>query len=159
MLVEALQAVAAQGGTAVVAAAGTAVWEEIRRRVPQLFHREEDPQQVMLERLDQTAAVLERAEPAEAEKTRDRQEISWQTRFEDLLESLDEAGRADVAAQLHKLVELVRQQVEGGVSVGAGGLAVGGDLTIRAEGGSVAGGVINGGAHVGNPPVPGPDQN
>ncbi|MCX4458744.1 hypothetical protein OOK58_43325 [Streptomyces sp. NBC_01728] len=159
MLVETLQAVAAEGGIAVVAAAGTDAWEGIRGLVARLFHREEDPQgQVALERLDQTAAALEQAESAEAERIRSRQEISWQTRFEDLLEGLDEAGRTNVAGQLHELVELVRQQVEGGVSAGAGGLAVGGDLTIRAESGSVAGGVINGGAHVGNPLMPGPDQ-
>ena len=41
---------------------------------------------------------------------------------------------------------------------GAGGLAVAGSLTIHAEGGSIAAGVIHGGAQVGNPSVPGPQH-
>jgi hypothetical protein len=44
------------------------------------------------------------------------------------------------------------------VSAGDGGFAVGGNVEIRADGGSVAGGVIQGGVNIGNPPLPGPDQ-
>ncbi|MGW9031888.1 hypothetical protein ACWGQ5_49425 [Streptomyces sp. NPDC055722] len=160
MLTEALQAIAAAGGTAVVASAGTDAWAGIRGIVVSLFHREDEPQgQAVLERLDQTATALEQAQPAEAERTRSRQEIAWQTRFEDLLEGLDESGREAAADQLRGLIDLVREQTNGGVSAGAAGLAVGGNMSIRAESGSVAGGVINGGAHVRNPPMPGPDQN
>lgn len=159
MLTEGLQAIAAAGGTAVVSAAGTDAWVRIREIVAGLVRREEETQgQVVLERLDQMATALDQAEPAEAARTRSRQEISWQTRFEDLLEGLDEAGREAAASQLRELVDLVGQQAQGGVSAGAAGLAVGGDLSIQAENGSVAGGVINGGARVGNPPPPGPDQ-
>jgi broad specificity phosphatase PhoE len=57
---------------------------------------------------------------------------------------------AEVVAQLQKA------EGQPGVAAGEHGLAVGGDVDIHAEGGSVAGGVIHGNVNVGNPPPPGP---
>jgi hypothetical protein len=55
--------------------------------------------------------------------------------------------------------DLVERLKAGGAVAGAGGLAVGGWLEVRAQGGSIAAGVIHGGAQIANPPVPGPPKN
>ena len=70
----------------------------------------------------------------------------------------DDPGFREVLERL--VAELQSAEKAGGVSAGDGGLAVGGDIHIAAEGGSVAGGVVNveGGVSLGNPRVPGPDQ-
>ena len=95
MLAEALTAVAAAGGTAVVQAAGTDAWTGFRSRVAKWFARgDAGREQVALERLDQAAAALEAAGPGEVEWVRAVQEASWQARFEILLEGLDGRGAA-----------------------------------------------------------------
>jgi hypothetical protein len=105
MLEEALAALAAAGGTAVVQAAGTDAWTGLRTRVARLLGRGEvQREQAELERLDQTATALEAVGPVEAERMRIRQEASWQARFEFLLESLTEDERAQVAAELEDLL-------------------------------------------------------
>ncbi|HUC25651.1 MAG TPA: hypothetical protein VMA73_23340 [Streptosporangiaceae bacterium] len=160
MPAEALAALAAAGGTAVIQAAGTDLWVTFRERVAGLFGRGHKRQtEAALEQLDQTAVMLEQAvtdseDETDVERVRTRLEIAWQTRFTDLLESLDPGERAEAAERLRELVELA----QGGVSAATGGMAVGGDVDIHAEGGSVAAGVIHGGVRIGNPPQPGPDQ-
>ena len=90
MLAEALTALAAAGGTAVVQAAGKDAWTGFRARVAKWFARgDAEREQVALERLDRTAAALEAAGPGEVERVRAGQEASWQTMFEILLEGLD----------------------------------------------------------------------
>jgi hypothetical protein len=159
MLPEALEALAAAGGSAVVQAAGTDVWTGFRDRLARLFGRgDEHDAGRAAERLDQAAAALEQAGEVEAEQMRARLEVSWQTQLEDLLESLTGPEREEAAGQLRELVELARQQAAGSVSAGEGGIAAGRDVTISAEGGSVAGGVIHGGVSLGHPSRPGPDQ-
>jgi hypothetical protein len=54
--------------------------------------------------------------------------------------------------------DLVTRLQTGETAAGPGGLVVAGSLEIRAEGGSIAAGVIHGGAQIGNPTVPGPLQ-
>lgn len=160
MLAEALAALAATGGTAVIQAAGTDLWATFRERVANLFGRGHKRQtEAALEQLDQTAVMLEQAvtdseDETDVERVRTRLEIAWQTRFTDLLESLDPGEREEAAERLRELVELA----QGGVSAATGGMAVRGDVDIHAEGGSVAAGVIHGGVSIGNPPQPGPDQ-
>lgn len=164
MLSEALAALAATGGTAVVQAAGTDLWAAFRERVAGLFGRGQQRQtEAALEQLDQTAAMLEQAVAdsevgTDLERVRSRLEIAWQTRFTDLLESLPPDERREAAVQLRELVELAPGQSQDGVSATTGGMAVGGDVDIHAEGGSVAAGVIHGGVSLGNPRQPGPDQ-
>jgi hypothetical protein len=160
MLAEALAALAATGGTAVIQAAGTDLWVTFRERVAGLLGRGHQRQtEAALEQLDQTAVMLEQAvtdseDEADVERVRTRLEIAWQTRFTDALESLDPGEREEAAERLRELVELA----QGGVSAATGGMAVRGDVDIHAEGGSVAAGVIHGGVSIGNPPQPGPDQ-
>lgn len=103
MLDEAMAALAAAGGTAVVQAAGTDVWHTLRDRVAQLFGRGgEECRQAQRERLDRTAAAL--AAGAD-EQTRTRQEAAWQERFEILLESLGEDDRAAACVALRAIID------------------------------------------------------
>ncbi len=119
MLAEALAALAAAGGGAIVQAAGSDAWEGLRRRTAQLLGREPQTQQAVLERLDHTRTALEQA----AENTTDpqttagtleqaiaRQEIVWQTRLEDFLESLDDTERQEATAQLQALLDWAAAQ-------------------------------------------------
>ncbi|WP_327110894.1 hypothetical protein OG206_00210 [Streptomyces sp. NBC_01341] len=157
MLDQALTALAAAGGTAVATAAGTEAWAEVRRAVARWFGRgDAQREQTELERLERGAAVLRDSGPAELEGARVRQEALWQARIEAVLEGLNEAERNQAADQLRQLLTVYVPR--GGVSAGPGGLTAGGDVTIRAEGGSVAAGVIHGGAHTGHPSAPDPSQ-
>jgi hypothetical protein len=158
MLVEAMTALASAGGTAVVQAAGTDAWRGLRQQVARFFARGDDQRErAELKRLDETAAALESVDANEAEKMRIRQEASWQTRFEALLERLDEAEREQAAAQLRGILE-EQAKASQAVSAGAGGIAAGAGIDIRADGGSIAAGVIHGGASVGTPTQPDPSQ-
>ncbi|WP_327348996.1 hypothetical protein [Streptomyces europaeiscabiei] len=158
MLAEALIVLASAAGAAVAQAAGTDAWVGVRERVARIFSRgDASAAQVTLERLDRTAAALDAPEPEQADQLRARLEASWQARFEDLLESLNAADRVVVAGQLQEVVAL-RSRAAGGASARDGGLTAGGSVGIRAEGGSVAGGVIHGGIRMENPPQPGPVQ-
>ncbi|CAL9374172.1 hypothetical protein SUDANB176_00929 [Streptomyces sp. enrichment culture] len=157
MLEEALTALAAAGGTAVVQAAGTDMWTGLRQAVAGWFGRGDGQRQrVELERLDRTAEELRTAQAADAERVRIRQEAAWQARIEDLLESLDDSERARAAEELRVL--LSRRAPGGGVSAGRGGLAAGGNLGIRADRGSIAAGVINGEVGIGTPSEPDPSR-
>ncbi|MFD7447032.1 hypothetical protein [Streptomyces sp. NPDC059909] len=114
-------ALTAAGGTAVVQAAGTDAWNGFRSGVARLLGRG-DParEQAELERLDQTATDLRELEPAESERIQIRQEASWQTRFETLLESVsDDEERARVAEALRALIDeqTARKGGDGGGAV------------------------------------------
>ncbi|MFF7024004.1 hypothetical protein ACFY97_23750 [Streptomyces klenkii] len=106
MLSEALAAVAAASGTAVVQSAGTDAWTGLRQRVARWFGRgDEARERAELERLDRTAVALKAAAASgELVRIRDRQEAVWQDRFETLLEGLPAEQRADVAEELRSLV-------------------------------------------------------
>ena len=158
MLAEAMMALASAGGTAVVGAAGTDAWEGFRQQVARFFARgDHQRESAELERLDQTAAALGAIDTGDAERIRIRHEASWQTRFEALLESLDEAEREAVAAQLRGILD-EQAKASYAVSAQSGGLAAGGNIDIRADSGSIAGGVIHGGASIGTPSKPDPSQ-
>ncbi|MET9372262.1 hypothetical protein ABZY00_31100 [Streptomyces griseoflavus] len=132
MLTEALMAVAGAGGTAVVQAAGTDAWTCLRQRVARLLGRgDTQRERAELERLDRTAQALEEADATgETERTRLRQEASWQTRFESLLENLEDSEQQQIAAELQALVAeqreiLARQGVVGNTFNGPAALQVG----------------------------------
>ncbi|MFK4156469.1 hypothetical protein ACI2LV_31425 [Streptomyces fungicidicus] len=156
MLSEVLTALAAAGGTAVVQAASTDAWAGFRLQAARWLGRG-NPQRenAELERLDQTAGELDMAGPAELERVRIRQEAAWQARIEILLESLDDTERARAVAQLSALLDPFIPR--GGVSAGQEGQAVGGNVDIRADRGSVAAWSM-GDVTLGNPPQPGPSQ-
>ncbi|MFK0202122.1 hypothetical protein [Streptomyces lavendulae] len=158
MLAEAMTALAAAGGTAVVQAAGTDVWTGFRQQVAGWFGRGGNAQResVELERLDQTASALEAADPGQVERARLRQEASWEAWFIAFLEGLDDAQREQAASELRALLEQPAPQA--GVSAGQGGIAAGRDVNVKAEQGSIAAAVLNGGASIGTPSQPDPSQ-
>jgi hypothetical protein len=134
VLAEALTALAAAGGTAVVQAAGTDAWAGFRSRVAKWFARENTGrEQVALEHLDRTTAALEAAGPDEVEQVRADQQASWQKSFEILLESLD-------GEEQQRAADNLRDLLAGGqaVAAGPGAVAVAGDVGIHAETGGAA---------------------
>ena len=150
MLAEALTALAAAGGTAVVQAAGKDAWAGFRARVAKWFARgDAEREQVALERLDRTAAALEAAGPGEVERVRAGQEASWQTMFEILLEGLDGEEQQRAADELRDLLA----DFAGGraAAVGQGAVAVAGDVDIHAETGGAAAWQM-GNVQIGHPP-------
>jgi hypothetical protein len=149
---EVVTALAAAGGTAVVQAAGGDAWESVRDRVAELLGRgRRDHVQRAQERLDQTAAELEAGGPDEAEMLKRRLAAAWQARFEMVLEDLDDGERAAAIGQLE---EIITQAAAGTsrVTAAGGGVAIGGNATFRAEGGSVAAASVHGGVHLAIPP-------
>ncbi|WP_405554025.1 hypothetical protein [Streptomyces sp. NBC_01171] len=143
MLFEAMTALAAAGGSAVVQAAGTDAWNGFRGRVAALFGRGDARREAAeLERLDHTAQVLT-AGGEEAPAQRARQEGAWQARFEGLLENLDEAERDQVVGELRSLLAFVAETT-GDAVVGTG------KATAR-EGGSAVTGIKRTGEATGGP--------
>ncbi|MCX4545498.1 hypothetical protein [Streptomyces sp. NBC_01565] len=150
MLDQTLLALALSGGTAVVAAAGTDTWEALRHSVARWFGREDaERERAELERLDQTATALRTAGPDEAERARGGEESAWQARFAAALGGLDGAERQQAAERLREVLTALTP--EGGVTAGPGSLVVRGDTRAQADNGSIAAGVINGGARIGTP--------
>jgi hypothetical protein len=137
VLAEALTALAAAGGTAVVQAAGKDAWAGFRARVAKWFGQgDTEREQVALERLDRTAATLEAAGPGEVDRVRAGQQASWQTLFEILLERLDGKEQQRAAADLRGLLAGFASGRAAGV--GHDGVAVAGDVEIHAETGGAA---------------------
>lgn len=101
-----LVALAAAGGTAVVQAAGTDAWAQLRSRVGRLLGRGgRDQEQRVLSRLDQTAADLAGAsDPAESDGLRAWHAGAWQARLEALLDSLPEDERNVMTEEISSLV-------------------------------------------------------
>ncbi|AXK32281.1 hypothetical protein DVA86_06050 [Streptomyces armeniacus] len=103
---EALVALAAAGGTAVVQAAGTDAWTQLRSRLAGLVGRGgTEEEQRALAGLDRTAAALAAAEAEEAAALRARHEGAWQERLERLLDSLPDGEREAAAVELQALVD------------------------------------------------------
>ncbi|MGW6521680.1 hypothetical protein [Streptomyces sp. NPDC054962] len=136
MLAEALAALAAAGGGAVVQAAGTDAWTGLRRRVGEIFGRGDAARaQAELERLEHTARVLGADASVDVAAERLRQEGVWAGRFEALLEGLDDAGRQRVAEELRELLSFV--------AASPGDAAVATGRAVAHDGGSAISGIKN----------------
>lgn len=154
MLAEALTAMAAAGGTAVVEAAGTDAWTLLRRRVARLLGQgDNEREQAELERLDHTSQQLETADPDCTSTVQISQAASWRTRFEVLFESMTDAEQGAIAAELQSLLTDLGLAPAHGTSPAVGSVTAGRDVNISASGG-LAAGVIHGGAHLGAPSPP-----
>jgi hypothetical protein len=150
VLAEALTALVAAGGTAVMQAAGTDAWTGFRSQVAKWFARGDiEREQATLERLDRTAAAVEAAGPGEVERVRAGQEASWETRFEILLEALVGEEQQRAADELRDMLA----DFAGGraTAVGQGAVAVAGDVGIHAETGGAAAWQM-GNVQTGHPP-------
>ena len=150
-MAESLAALAAAGGTAVVQAAGTDAWSVVRERLARLVGRGDAGREAAeLHRLDETGRALAGGGPGSEELV--RWESSWQTRIELFLDGLPAQEQAAAAAELRYLVEAARAAGATcrDVSAGEGGVAVGGDVSVEATSGSVAGAVVHveGGIHL-----------
>ncbi|MGH3692698.1 MAG: hypothetical protein ACRDRX_01615 [Pseudonocardiaceae bacterium] len=104
MLTEALAALAASGGTALVAAAATDAWQSARTGFARLVTAGGWRHELVESRLDQTATEVERA--AEPDVARERLLPVWQLRLSDLLEELPE-----LAEDLRELTDRVQAQL------------------------------------------------
>lgn len=104
MLTEALAALAASGGTALVAAAATDTWQSARAGFARLFAHAQRSQELIESRLDRTAVEVERA--AEPDVVRELLVPDWQVRLSDLLEE-----RPELAAELRELTSQVQAQL------------------------------------------------
>lgn len=155
MLGEALTALAAAGGTAVVQAAGSSLWQGLQQEVARWFGRgQESRERAVLERLGQSAAALDAAGDEDIARVRLGEQAVWQARFETALESLDDQER-EVAARALRAI-LNARDAPRTVSAGDGGLAVGGDVSIHVDHGVAALQMRD--VTLGNPPLPGPHQ-
>ncbi|KJY24747.1 hypothetical protein VR45_40545 [Streptomyces sp. NRRL S-495] len=152
MLTEALAASAAAGGAAVVQAAATDAWTGTREKVAGWFGRRDPSRQTAeLELLDETARVITQAEDDRRPDVMAAHEAFWRSRIERALAAApDDQHRNQAARELDVLLQVIRAAVPSG----NGSLTVGGDLTIRSAPGSIAAGVINGGAVVNSPSRP-----
>jgi hypothetical protein len=118
MLVEALAALAATGGNALVSAMVTDSWEGVRARFARLLGRG-DPKATdeAAARLEHSRAALAGRSGTDLERAQAELEIAWRTRLGDLLESHPEAEdelRAVVAeAQVVGSAVHVEQHVTG----------------------------------------------
>lgn len=153
MLVETLTALAVAGGTAVVQAAGTDAWTEFRQAVARWFARgDAQRERAELERLDQTAAALETADPTQVDRVRISSEAAWHARIEATLERLDEPEREQAADQLRTLLAQLRaaEQASGmSVVTGAESSVFTGDAHAHASGNGIAFGQVGGDVHMG----------
>ncbi|WP_307671842.1 hypothetical protein [Streptomyces sp. V4I2] len=150
MLAESLVALAAAGGTAVVQAVGTDAWVVMRERLGRLIARgDEGREAAELSRLDQTGHALVAGGQSGNEAI--RWESSWQARIEMFLDSLPAPEQGAAAAELTQLVAAVRaaRPAPGAVTATDGGVAAGGDVSVQASSGAVAGAVVHveGGVH------------
>ncbi|MFF9691016.1 hypothetical protein [Streptomyces sp. NPDC014623] len=154
MLTEALAALAAAGGAAVVQAAATDAWTGTRERVAGWFGRSDGSREPGdLELLDETARALGRAAPHQLAEVAAHHEALWRARFEAALTAAQDDAQRERAAEDLRVLLAGTPSGGGGASSGDGSLSVGGDAEIRSMPGSIAAGVINGGAVV-NSPIP-----
>ncbi len=137
MLEEALTALAATGGTAVVQAAGTSSWQGLQHAVARWFGRgQEDRELAARERLALSAAALAESDAETVVHIRVREQALWQARIETVLESLGDDERESAVAALR--VVLREQATSSAVSAGDDGQAIGGSVHISAHHGAAA---------------------
>lgn len=142
-----IAALAALAGNALVTAAVTDAWEDVRHKVARIFGRGEPDSQIE-KKLESTRAALVAAKsPGDAEKARADQAASWTARLRVLLEDHPDA--------LSELEALVNQINASAPVASVRAVAAGRDMNVVADRGGVAAGVIHGAVSTG-PIRPGP---
>lgn len=109
MVVEALAALAAAGGTALVNVMVADGWHGVRDRFARLFGRGNDKEtEAATARLEKSREMLAGLSGVDLEKAQAEQAVVWQTRLSDLLED-----HPKVEGELRSLVAEVQAQVVG----------------------------------------------
>lgn len=107
------------GATALVAAAATDIWQEIRTGFCKLFgHGDPGRESLVERRLDEIVSKTEQADESAQDEVREAQVSVWQTRLADLLE--EQPGRANELRSLIDRVEAFLPQGEGAQTMGTG---------------------------------------
>ena len=146
-----ISSLAALAGNTLVTAAVTDAWETARHRFARLFGRGE-PDPVTERRLEATRSQLAAASADGREQMRADMAGQWALRLADLLDD-DPAAEAE----LRELVEEIGALLPGSaVSAVGHSVAAGRDVSVRADRGSVAAGVIHGNVAPPGPTGPGP---
>ena len=153
MLAEGTMALASLAGQTVVKAAVTDAWEAARRGFARLLGRGDPTQEQLAERrLDETREQLTEAVGTGLEQARSALAARWATRLADLLEE-----DSDAEADLRTLVQQIQAALPAGmVSADDHAVAAGRDVSIKADRGGVAAGVIHGNVAPPGPTGPGP---
>lgn len=95
-----LYALSMSGATALVTAAASDFWQEIRAGFRKLFgNGDQNREQLAERRLDEVATVIEQADDTAREAVRETQILVWRTRLADLLEE-----EPDLAEELRTLI-------------------------------------------------------
>lgn len=154
---DALTGLAESSAAAVVGAVGTDGWSALREGLVVWFGRgSRSREQAALQQLNGTVVVIQLA--GTDEERRREEETRWRTRFRNHLEDLNDAECERAAADLAKILA-VAATVGRTVRAGDGGLAVGGDMSVRASGkGAVAAAVVGGDVSVTHPRLPDASQ-
>jgi len=140
-----IEALAALAGNALVTAAVTDAWEDLRHKIAGWFGRgQPDPQTER--RLDDTRQQLTALSSGDVEQVQANEATAWQTRFSDML-----ADHPEAADELDALVREVTAIIP--IAVKQSG-AAGRDMIARADHGSAAANVLHGNITVG-PTKPG----
>jgi hypothetical protein len=147
-----LEALIALAGNTVVAAATTDAWEAARRKFARLLGRgDATKEQLADKRLEETRQRLTGVSGQELDRARAELARAWQVRMADLLE--EDPG---VEAELQAVVGEIRAHLPAQVmEVADHAVAAGRDVTIDADRGGTAAGVIHGNVTLG-PTSPGP---
>jgi hypothetical protein len=150
---EVVIALAQWAGQTVAAAVVTDVWESARRKFARLLGRGDARKTEVAERwLAETREQLTAVGAADLGRARAAQAQRWEGRFADLLDE-DPGAEADLRA----LVEEVAAALPAGVVSATGhAVAAGRDVSISADRGGVAAGVIHGDVAPPGPPGSGP---
>jgi hypothetical protein len=146
-----VSSLAALAGNTLVAAAVTDAWETARERFARLFGRGE-PDPATERRLEATRSQLAAAPPDGLEQAQADLARRWALRLADVLED-DPGVEAELRALLDEIGALLPEST---VSAAGHSVAAGRDVSIRADRGSVAAGVIHGNVAPPGPTGPGP---
>lgn len=140
----------ATAANTLVAAAATDAWTAARQRFAPLFARSR-PDPAVSRRLDATRGRLMAASADDVVRVRAELADQWAVRLRDLLD--DAPGLAEI---LRVLVAEIQAELPADALASGYWVSAGRDISVRADRGSVAAGVIHGSVAPPGPQQPGP---
>ena len=134
MAEEWLNALSMSGATALVTAAATDSWHEIRAGFRKLFgNGDRNREQLAERRLDEFATMIEQAEETAREEVRETQILAWRMRLVDLLEE-----KPDQVAELRALIGRVEAALPHAMEARVAAMGTGSVTTANSGGFNVA---------------------